>query len=168
VVRFGASSRDRSQGACTGSTCFRVIRLMAGGCSGAAMGPVDAIRQPGRPFMTLHDVVRLLASPDTLRHAHFSNLLSSNPRLDSGSQVRFAAVGAYSLDLEVSAYVLTSDDHEFSRIQQEPLLRILETVESTGARLALPTQASINYSAYVAGTGKDSRPTDGDDILGKA
>jgi small-conductance mechanosensitive channel len=89
-----------------------------------------------------------------------SKVLGSNPKVDSGGQVRFAAVGAYSLDLDVSAYVLTSDDDEFSRIQQELLLRILETVESVGARLALPTQASINYSADVAGTGTDSLPTD--------
>lgn len=41
----------------------------------------------------------------------------------------FAAVGAYSLDLDVSANILTSDD-EFSRVQQQLPLRILETVEA--------------------------------------
>jgi len=73
--------------------------------------------------------------------------------------VGFAAVGAYSSDLDVSAYILTSGD-EFSRVQQELLLRILEAVEAVGTRLALPTQASINYNADVAGAGTDFRPTD--------
>jgi MscS family membrane protein len=89
-----------------------------------------------------------------------SRLLESNPKVDSGSSsVRFAAVGTYSLDLDISAYILTSDDDEFSRLQQEFLLRILEAVESAGTRLALPTQASINYNADAAGAETDFRPT---------
>jgi MscS family membrane protein len=88
-----------------------------------------------------------------------SRLLDSNSKVDSDSgSVRFAAVGAYSLDLDVSAYVLTSDDDEFSRVQQELLVRILEAVEAAGTRLALPTQASINYNADGAGPGTDFRP----------
>jgi MscS family membrane protein len=91
-----------------------------------------------------------------------SGVLASNPKVASGGRsVRFAAVGAYSLDLDVSAYILTSDDDEFSRIQQELLLRILEAVEAAGTRLALPTQASINYNADIAPDGKDFRPNDG-------
>jgi MscS family membrane protein len=83
-----------------------------------------------------------------------SRLLDSNPKVNSGSRsVCFAAVGAYSLDFEVSAYILTSDDDEFSRVQQELLLGILEAVEAAGTRLALPTQASINYNADAEATG---------------
>jgi hypothetical protein len=62
------------------------------------------------------------------------------------------------LDLDVSAYILTSDDDEFSRVQQELLLRILEAVEAVGTRLALPTQASLNYNAGVADLGTDFKP----------
>jgi MscS family membrane protein len=62
-----------------------------------------------------------------------SHVLSSNPKVDSGSHsVRFVAVGTYSLDLDVSPYILTSDDDEFGRVQQDLLLRILEAVESAG------------------------------------
>jgi MscS family membrane protein len=75
-----------------------------------------------------------------------SGLLASNTHVDgTGRSVWFAGVGAYSLDLDISAYILTSDDNEFSRIQQELLLRLLEIVEAAGTRLALPTQTSINY-----------------------
>jgi len=90
-----------------------------------------------------------------------SGLLDSYPKVDPGSvSVRFAAVGAYSLDLDVSAYILTPDDDEFSRVQQELLLRILDAVEAAGTRLALPTQASINYSADAAAAGTDVRSKD--------
>ena len=86
-----------------------------------------------------------------------SGILASNLKVASGGlPVCFAAVGAYSLDLDVSAYILTSDDDEFSRIQQELLLRILEAVEAAGTRLALPTQTSINYNAD-AGAATDFR-----------
>ena len=78
-----------------------------------------------------------------------SKLLASDSKVDSGSiSVRFTTVGAYSLDLDVSAYILTSSDDEFSRVQQELLLRILETVAAAGVGLAFPTQATINYEAH--------------------
>ena len=60
--------------------------------------------------------------------------------------MRFVGVGTYSLDLEVFAYVLTRSGDEFLQIQQELLLWILDAVESAGTALAIPTQASIDYS----------------------
>ena len=77
-----------------------------------------------------------------------SHLLASSDKVcKEGRTVRFVSVGTYSLDLDVSAYVSTSDDNEFSLVQQELLLRLLEIVEAAGTHLALPTQASINYEA---------------------
>jgi MscS family membrane protein len=90
-----------------------------------------------------------------------SGLLDAHAQVESSSRsVRFVAVGAYSLDIDVSAYVLTQDDNEFSRVQEELLVRILEAVEAAGTRLALPTQASITYSADMAAAGTDGRPSD--------
>jgi small-conductance mechanosensitive channel len=66
---------------------------------------------------------------------------------------------AYFLDLDVSAYILTSDD-EFSQIQEELLLRILEAVEAAGTRLALPIQARINYNADIARAGNGLHQAD--------
>jgi MscS family membrane protein len=80
--------------------------------------------------------------------ASILRLLNSNHKVDPDScSVVFAAVGAYSLDLDVSAYVLTSDDAEFSLVKQELLLGILDAIESAGTHLAIPTQASVNYNA---------------------
>ncbi len=63
------------------------------------------------------------------------------------SSVRFSSAGAYSLDLDASAYVRTPNDGRLRRIPQELLLRLLEAIEGAGTRLAIPTQASINYGA---------------------
>ena len=69
--------------------------------------------------------------------------------------VRFVGIGSYSLDIEVFAYVLTTDGDEFLKIQQELLLTILDEVAAAGTALALPTQASVDYSsARQAGSGK--------------
>ena len=55
-------------------------------------------------------------------------------------------MGTYSLDLEVFAYVLTRNMDDFLQIQQELLLWVLEAVEAAGTALALPTQASVDYT----------------------
>jgi MscS family membrane protein len=57
--------------------------------------------------------------------------------------VRFVGVGAYSLDVEVVAYVTTSDYDEFLAIQQELLLKMLQAVEHAGTALAVPLQESF-------------------------
>lgn len=73
--------------------------------------------------------------------------LQEHPKVEAGTMpVRFVGVGTYSLDLEVSVYILTQDGDEFLRIQQDLLLWILDAVESAGTALALPTQASVTYS----------------------
>jgi MscS family membrane protein len=110
--------------------------------------PLENLSQ--RDKIWFHPRISLVreTSPAQIRQliGSISRLLASNSRVDiAGRSVWFAAVGAYSLDLDVSAYILTSDDDEFSRVQQELLLRLLETVEGAGACLAVPTQKSINY-----------------------
>jgi small-conductance mechanosensitive channel len=62
--------------------------------------------------------------------ASFREILIGHPNVETGKiSVRFVGVGAYSLDVEVVAYVNTSDYDEFLEIQQELLLRMLRAVE---------------------------------------
>ena len=76
-----------------------------------------------------------------------TKILKQHPKLETGQiPVRFIGVGTYSLDLEIDAYVTTRADDEFLQIRQELLLRILDAIEAAGTALALPTQASVNYS----------------------
>jgi MscS family membrane protein len=71
---------------------------------------------------------------------------------------RFIGVGQYSLDIEVFAYVLTVDGDQFLKIQQDLLLRILDAVAAAGTALALPTQASVDYSALNQGQAQGQEP----------
>lgn len=74
-------------------------------------------------------------------------MLRTHPKIETGPiPVRFVGIGSYSLDIEIFAYVLTTDGDEFLKVQQELLLTILEEVAAAGTALALPTQASVDYS----------------------
>ncbi|MDP9113629.1 MAG: mechanosensitive ion channel family protein [Acidobacteriota bacterium] len=79
----------------------------------------------------------------------FRQILTGHPKVETGKiPVRFIGVGAYSLDVEVVAYVTTADHDEFLEIQQELLLQLLQAVEKAGTALAVPLQESF-----------ESRPT---------
>jgi len=68
--------------------------------------------------------------------------LKRNPKVETGPiPARFVGLGTYSLDLEIFVYVLTRDGDEFTRIQQDLFLWILDEVEAAGTSLAVPTQA---------------------------
>jgi MscS family membrane protein len=54
--------------------------------------------------------------------------------------VRFAALGASSLDIEVMAWFETPDFNEFGSIRGELLLRFMEVVERAGSSFAFPTR----------------------------
>ena len=71
----------------------------------------------------------------------FREILTGHPKVETGKMpVRFVGVGAYSLDIEVVAYVTTSDYDEFLALQQELLLKMLQAVEQAGTALAVPLQ----------------------------
>ena len=73
--------------------------------------------------------------------ASIREILTGHPKVETGKlPVRFIGVGAYSLDLEVAAFVTTSDYEEFLALQQELLLQMLRAVEHAGTSLAVPLQ----------------------------
>jgi MscS family membrane protein len=68
-------------------------------------------------------------------------MLSAHSRVETESaRIRFIKVGVSSLDIEVLVYVLETDFTAFLAVQEDLLLRIMDIVESCGARLALPSQ----------------------------
>jgi MscS family membrane protein len=78
--------------------------------------------------------------------AAFREILTGHPKVEIGKMpVRFIGVGAYSLDVEVVAYVTTSDYDEFLALQQELLLKMLQAVEHVGTALAVPLQESVQF-----------------------
>jgi len=89
--------------------------------------------------------------------ASLGETFTKNPKIEAGATpVRFIGIGAYSLDLEIFVYILTSDYDEYLKIQQELLLRILDQVAAAGTALALPTQTSIIDSGTPAAANSPS------------
>lgn len=78
-------------------------------------------------------------------------MLAEYPGVEIGGlPVRFVGVGAYSLDVEVFAYVLSADYDKFLQVQQDLLLHIMDIIQAAGSALAIPTQASVSYSVEPA------------------
>jgi MscS family membrane protein len=87
--------------------------------------------------------LRYETTADQLRHvlASLRELLREDPRVDPDpARVRFVGFGAYSLDLEIFAYLRTRDIGEFLAIREELLLEIMERVEASGSSFAFPSQ----------------------------
>lgn len=62
-------------------------------------------------------------------------------------RVRFLRLGAFSLDVDVSAYLFARDWNHFLEIQEQLLFRVTEIVAEAGTQFAFPSQ-----TMYLAGT----------------
>ncbi|MCX5497572.1 mechanosensitive ion channel [Kaistia dalseonensis] len=92
--------------------------------------------------------VRYETTADQLRYvlAELNKLLISHPRIaEDPRRVRFVAFGAFSLDIEILAYILTKDNAEFLAIREDLYLRMMSLLDEAGVQLAFP--ARIEYSA---------------------
>jgi MscS family membrane protein len=80
--------------------------------------------------------------------------LASDQRVEPATaRVRFLKVNAYTLDLEVFAYVLAPDWAGFLAVQEELLLALMHAVEEAGSGFAFPTQTT-----YLASEAKALEP----------
>jgi MscS family membrane protein len=69
------------------------------------------------------------------------DLLIRQPGVDLDSvRVRFLRLGAFSLDIELFAYVYAHDWTAFLEIQEKLLLRVMEIIERAGTAIAFPSQ----------------------------
>ncbi len=68
-------------------------------------------------------------------------------------RVRFTGFGEYFLEIELYAYAMTSAWPEFLEIREDVLLKVMDIVERSGTRLALPTGVR-----YVEGPGAIEKP----------
>jgi MscS family membrane protein len=79
------------------------------------------------------------------------DVLTQHAKVETSAiPVRFIGIGNYSLDVEVFAYITTSDYDVFLAIQQELLLDILQAVERAGAALAVPLLESSRAQGAAA------------------
>lgn len=102
--------------------------------------------------------LRYETTGDQLRHvlAGLRTMLHSHPRIDGESvRVRFIGYGAYSLDIQIHALVITSDWATFLAIQEDVLLRVMDVVNESGCGFAFPSQT--HYVATDTGVDAESR-----------
>ena len=87
--------------------------------------------------------LRYETTPDQLRHllTRLRELLVAHPRvLKEPLRVRFVGFGDSSLNLEIVAYVDTSDFADFLGVQEDLFLRVIDLVEASGTGFAFPSQ----------------------------
>ena len=85
-------------------------------------------------------------SPDHLRYVleQLREVLLRHPKVErETARVRAMKLAENAIEVEVFAYILTREYLEFVAAQEELLLQIMDTVEETGAALALPTQTTM-------------------------
>ncbi len=86
--------------------------------------------------------VRYETTPEQLRFllTRLREILLAHPRItEEPARVRFVGFGAYSLDLEVFAYVDTQDWDEFLAIREDVYLRLMDAVREAGSGFAFPS-----------------------------
>jgi MscS family membrane protein len=86
--------------------------------------------------------VRYETTPEQIRFllARMREILLAHPRVtDDPARVRFVGFGAYSLDLEVFAYVDTADWSELLGIREDIYLRFMDAVSEAGTSFAFPS-----------------------------
>ena len=86
--------------------------------------------------------LRYETSVDQMRYVLQSlhSMLAQHPKVESNSaRVRLIGLGAYSLDVEIFAYVYARDYSGFLEIQEGLLLKCMELVEQSGTGFAFPS-----------------------------
>ncbi len=72
--------------------------------------------------------------------AELESMLRKHERIaEDPLRVRFNGFGEYFLEIELYAYAMTSAWPEFLEIREDVLLKVMDIVERSGTRLALPT-----------------------------
>jgi MscS family membrane protein len=99
--------------------------------------------------------LRYETTPEQLRYVlvEVRRLLYAHERVArEPARIRFVGFGAYSLDLEIFAYVDTADWGEFLGIREDLFLRIMDIVEESGTGFAFPSS-----TVYL---GRDEAPSE--------
>lgn len=104
---------------------------------------VENYRHRDRILMQTSFGLRYETRPDQLRCilADIRAMLIAHPKvLNEPARVRFVGFGQSSLDIEIFAYVRTTDFNEFAAIREDLLLRIFDIVARAGGSFAFPSQ----------------------------
>jgi MscS family membrane protein len=67
-------------------------------------------------------------------------------------RVRFIRLGQFSLDIDVSAYLIARDWNHFLELQERLLFAVTEIVQAAGTEIAFPSQTMYISNAQMAPT----------------
>ncbi len=102
---------------------------------------VDNLQQRDRILLSAVLRLRYETSPDQLRAvlSKVREVLRTHPRVDpEPARVRFTGFGNEALELEVFAYLRTTDYDDYLAVREELCLTIMDIVTGAGASFALP------------------------------
>ena len=111
----------------------------------AVLSKMPLVSLSQRDQMLIQSVigVRYETSPDQLRYllVRIREALLSHPKIQTDSvRIRFVDFGASSLDIELFAYVKTTNRAEFLSVREELFLRVMDIVNESGTGFAFPSQ----------------------------
>jgi MscS family membrane protein len=89
--------------------------------------------------------LRYETTPDQIRYVlvEIRKVLYAHPRVYADpARVRFVGFGAYSLDIDIFAYVHATDYTEFLEVAEDLNLRIMDIVSAAGSSFAFPSQTT--------------------------
>ncbi len=119
-----------------------VVSVPSGQFSGLSL---ENFSQRDRIWLHATLGLRYETSPDQLRYVlvEIRTMLYAHPKVDPNpSRIRFVGFGAYSLDLEIFAYVQTTDYDAFLAVKEDIYLRIMDIVAASGTGFAFPSQTT--------------------------
>ena len=92
------------------------------------------------------------------------DLLAAHPKIEKGSaRIRLINFGERALELELFAYVLTTDFAEFLSVREALFLDVASIVEASGSAFAQPTEF-VYVDGKSAGDGQPRAPVARDDV----
>ena len=103
--------------------------------------------------------LRYETTPDQLRWVltEIRKLLLEHPRVtEDPARARFIGFGEHSVNIEIFAYVNTTDWNEFLAVREDIFLRLIDTVEESGTGFASPS--TVNYLARDSGIDTERDP----------
>lgn len=115
--------------------------------------PIVNLSLRDKMLVTQRIGLRYETTPEQLRNVlvQLREMLRDHQRIDHQTErTQFVGLGEASLDVELSAYVMTGDWAEFLAIREEILIRIMDIIEESGTSVAFPSR-----TVYL---GRDKKP----------
>jgi MscS family membrane protein len=109
-------------------------------------------------LLTAEIGLRYETTPDQLRWvlSEIRKLLLEHPLVTADpARARFVGFGEHSVNIEIFAFVATSDWNQFLAVREDIFLRLIDIIEESGTGFAFPS--TVNYLARDSGIDQDRK-----------